>query len=138
VSPVKKGSLIGFPASLAQVRKVPTPRSTKTWKPYPFGDFVDMTKERLGANGFDVLDEHYSLTTPKKDRNAKQLFGVFTIQPKGGDGATIVHPDWCQALGFRTSHNKTLPNAFSGGGYVMVCRRALVTFLFFSTTCSIR
>lgn len=123
---VKKGTLIGFPSSLKEVKAVPTPKATSTWKPYPFGDFVELINDRLQANGYKVLERHYSLTKPKKARDAKQLFGVFTItpdmpKPKGGDGVSIIHPDWCQALGFRTSHNKTLPNAFVGGQVVSIC-----------------
>lgn len=118
---VKKTHLMGFPSTLKEVKAVPTPKGTKTWKPYPFGDFVEMIKQRLDANGYKILDQAYSLVKPKKARDPKQLFGVFNIAPKGGDGVMIVHPDWCQALGFRTSHNKTLPNQFAGGSHVKVC-----------------
>lgn len=108
-----------FSATVEEVAKVPTPPATKTFLPIPFIDLINLTTERLGANGFEIVGQGYSLVKPKKEKHPQQIFGVMDIQPAGGDG--VQHPDWRQVIGIRSSHNKTLPVGFAGGSRVFVC-----------------
>jgi len=111
-------SLIGFPATLKEVEAVPTPEATKSWLPIPFGDLIGMTKERLAVHEYSILRESYALKRCRNGTDAMQMFGVMDIKSINSNGN---HPDWVQALGIRSSHNKTLSNAFCGGATVLVC-----------------
>jgi hypothetical protein len=114
---IRKGTLIGFPATREEIEAVPTPQATSTYTPIAFSDFIDLTSDALNRNGFDLTTESYALQTIRGREYPERLFGVINISPKGGDS----DPRWEQAMGLRTSHDKTITHNFVGGANVLVC-----------------
>jgi len=89
-----------------EVLRVPTPSRTPTYSPLSYGDLINRLRDEVYRLGLDIVGREYSLA-----REGRQLFGVWEIQ----DGAVR------GAIGFRTSHDKSLSLGLTAGSKVMVC-----------------
>lgn len=99
----------GEVVTLDQVRQVPVPAHTKTWRPVAYGDAIDYVKDKaVKLMGAEIEDEVFGLS-----KDGAQMFGALTLATgQGGRGLSI---------GLRASYNKTLSNAVAIGAHVFVC-----------------
>ena len=93
--------------------KVKTPDPTNTHVPIPHHNFVEMVREALPENGFQVVQEEHALS-----KDGQSYFGVIKIEdpefPSGLDGFSRV-------IGLRNSHNKRIAAGLVSGSQVFVC-----------------
>ena len=82
--------------SRAELRTLPTPEATPTFKPIPHVELVDMLDIVLQQNQIRIEEERFALR-----RDGSVLFGV--LQLAYGES-----PDGRPALGLRTANNKTM------------------------------
>jgi hypothetical protein len=100
----------GTTATLDEVRAVVTPPATKSHKPVPHIEVVDVIKAELSNRGFPLLKESYGLS-----HGGARMFGVIDVTDKGmPDGQGL-------ALGFRNAHDKAWSMGYCGGPRVFVC-----------------
>ncbi len=82
--------------SRAELRALPAPEATRTFKSIPHVELVDMLEIVLQQNQIRIEDERFALR-----RGGSVLFGV--LQLAYGES-----PDGRAALGLRTANNKTM------------------------------
>src|SRR5438128_11961008 len=92
-----------------QLRLVPVPEPTQTFKPIPHIELVDMLELVLQQNQIRIEEERFAIR-----RDGSVLFGVFQL-------AYGVTPDGRAALGLRTANNKTMSIQLCAGLAVFVC-----------------
>jgi len=92
-----------------QLRALPDPEATRTFKPIPHVELVDMLEFVLRENQIRIEEERFALR-----RDGSVLFGVFQL----AYGETA---DGRAALGLRTANNKTMSIQICAGLSVFVC-----------------
>ena len=92
------------------LRHVPTPEPTPTWKPVPHHEVAELVVNEAKSRGYEIVGEDYGLN----DCGSK-MFGVLRFSPKGG------RPGMSRALGFRNSHDKSLALGLTAGISVICC-----------------
>jgi len=95
--------------SRAELRALPEPEGTRTFKPIPHVELVDMLETVLKENQIQIEEERFALR-----RDGSVLFGV--LQLAYGES-----PDGRAALGLRTANNKTMSIQLCAGLSVFVC-----------------
>src|SRR5712691_4667091 len=95
--------------SRAELRALPAPEATRTFKSIPHVELVDMLEIVLQQNQIRIEDERFALR-----RGGSVLFGV--LQLAYGES-----PDGRAALGLRTANNKTMSIQLCAGLSVFVC-----------------
>ena len=95
--------------SRAELRALPAPEVTRTFKPVPHIELVDMLDAVLAQNQIRIQEERFALR-----RDGSVLFGV--LQLAYGETA-----DGRAALGLRTANNKTMSIQVCAGLSVFVC-----------------
>ena len=112
-------------ATRQEVYEVKTPEATKTYEPVDYGKFIDLLEQVVLAAGWTVVNEVYGLASSKRyseligesdKARGSQLFGVWSLVKEGEDGK-----ERKMALGFRSSHDRSVANGVVGGGYITVC-----------------
>lgn len=92
-----------------QLRLVPVPEPTRTWRPIPHIDLVESLERVLHQNQIAIHSEQFALR-----RDGSTLFGVLQlIYENTSDGRA--------AMGIRTSNNKTMSIQICAGLSVFVC-----------------
>src|SRR5437667_3587619 len=92
-----------------QLRLVPVPEPTRTWRPIPHIDLVESLEQVLQQNQIAIQREEFALR-----RDGSTLFGVLQlIYESTSDGRA--------AMGIRTSNNKTMSIQICAGLSVFVC-----------------
>ena len=93
--------------------KVVTPESTNTHVPIPHHELVELVRESLPENGFQVVQEEHALS-----KDGQNYFGVMKIEdpsfPADQDG-------FARVIGLRNSHNKRIAAGLVSGSTVFVC-----------------
>jgi hypothetical protein len=95
-------------ATLEEVRAVPAPQHTDTWKPVPYRDTLDLVKEVATQALGPIMSEAYGL-----NKDGKQMFGLLRFACGGQDHGL--------SIGLRGSIDKTLGNGIAVGANVFVC-----------------
>ena len=95
--------------SRAQLRALPEPEATRTFKPVPHVELIDMLDGVLKQNQIRIEEERFALR-----RDGAVLFGVLQL-------AYGENPDGRAALGLRTANNKTMSIQLCAGLSVFVC-----------------
>src|SRR5213594_1877922 len=95
--------------SRAELRALPTPVATQTFKPIPHIELVDMLDLVLQQNQIRIQEERFALR-----RDGSVLFGVLQL-------AYGENEDGRAALGLRTANNKTMSLQICAGLSVFVC-----------------
>lgn len=93
--------------TLEKIRRIKTPEPTSTWAPIPHFQFIELVRQGIDHYGVDIVKETF--TTSK---GGDRLFGIFDIKH---DKETMLQ------VGFRNSHDKSLPAQLVLGNKVMVC-----------------
>src|SRR5437667_720991 len=92
-----------------QLRLVPVPEPTRTWRPIPHIDLVESLEQVLQQNQITIQGEQFALR-----RDGSTLFGVLQlVYESTSDGRA--------AMGIRTSNNKTMSIQICAGLCVFVC-----------------
>ena len=95
--------------TLAQLQVLPTPESTRYWRPIRHASLVETLKSELADMGFVVSREQFAL-----GGNGAKLFGALDL-------ANELVPGVAAALGFRHSNDKRIAIQVVAGGRVFVC-----------------
>lgn len=96
-------------ATLEQVRQVPVPEHTKTWRPMPYGQAIDWVRMTVADRiGVPIESERFGL-----NREGNQLFGLLTLDTGS--------KDHCLSIGIRGSYDKSLAWGLAVGSNVFVC-----------------
>lgn len=99
----------GWNATPGDLASVPVPDETDSYKPVPYGRFVEEVKLHIPRFGLSVESEDYALA-----RDGNQMFGVLTC--RNGHVA-----DWALAIGLRSSYDRSLAVQLVAGARVFVC-----------------
>ncbi len=92
-----------------QLRLVPVPEPTRTWRPIPHIELIESLAQVLQQNQIAIQGEEFALR-----RDGSTLFGVLQlVYENTSDGRA--------AMGIRTSNNKTLSIQICAGLSVFVC-----------------
>jgi hypothetical protein len=94
-----------------QLRSIPTPASTASWRPLPHVELVETLEDRLQAAGYRIEREQFAVQT-----GGLRLFGTLDLRNghELGEGLGF-------ALGFRHANDKSLALQIVGGARVFVC-----------------
>jgi Domain of unknown function (DUF932) len=95
--------------SRAELKALPAPEATATFKPIPHIELVDMLDLVLQQNQIRIEEERFALR-----RDGSVLFGVLQLAYGETD-------DGSAALGLRTANNKTMSIQICAGLHVTVC-----------------
>lgn len=91
-----------------QLRGLPVPQATGTFKPIPHVEIVDALVQTLGFRHIGIVREQFAVS-----ENGMRLFGVLDLET-GFNGARF-------SLGLRNSNDKSLRLAMTVGYRVFVC-----------------
>lgn len=93
--------------AVANLNSLPQPVETHSYKPLPFGNYVDMLHTAIAVK-FEIVGFGYELA-----RKGQRLFGHFDLaSPANGLNRSI---------GFRTGYDKLVSTGIVGGSEVQVC-----------------
>lgn len=99
-----------------ELANIPTPLTTRTYRAVPFIDLVHVIEERLAHRGLTIEREQLAVNPS----NTK-LFGVLDLERYGSNN------EYGGAIGFRTSHDKSLAIHIVAGARVFVCDNLALT-----------
>lgn len=103
--------------TLDELRSIPVPEETETYKPVPHYDLATNLAEVSGAilNGYHLQGSQFGLA-----RDGAQMFGVLTY--KNG-----ISSDMGLSIGFRNSYDKSMSVGIAIGASVFVCDNLALT-----------
>jgi hypothetical protein len=90
------------------LRDIPTPEPTKTWKPVSHFDVASLIASEASKR-YEIVSEDYGLS-----KDGSQMFGVLKFHPEG-------RREFTRCLGTRNSLNKTLSLGVTVGLNILVC-----------------
>jgi hypothetical protein len=99
----------GMYVSRSQLRKVPTPNATNTWKPIPHDFVVQQVEQTIAGHSLEVAKETYLLA-----RGGQRMFGILDLRSPDDK-------DYGLSVGIRNSHDMSFPVALLLGARVFVC-----------------
>jgi len=100
----------GWSATLADLAAVPVPEPTASYVPVPYPRLVEEIKLHVPRFGLEIVQEEYGLA-----RDGAQMFGVLSCR----NGRP--NPDYCLALGLRSSLDRSLAVGITLGAKVTCC-----------------
>ena len=92
-----------------QLRTIPQPVSTATFKPVPHIELVETMEKVLNQRNINVQGEQFAIRA-----DGSRLFGTFDLSLNGV-------PDSCAALGFRQANDRSMALQMVAGLRVFVC-----------------
>lgn len=102
-------------ATMEEIAAVKCPKATKTWKPIPHKEAIDLALEVIEGCGLKVTEMRFALSGRKSAGGKTRLFGEILVAGKQ-------EFDWLtMALGIRSSIDKTLTYGCACGESVCVC-----------------
>ena len=93
----------------AQLRALPQPQATATFKPVHHADLVDALEERLDQHGMSIRKAEFAVS-----HDAAKLFATYRLAFQEND-------EYGAALGLRTANNRTMSIQIAVGANVFVC-----------------
>ena len=97
-------------ATESEVRAVPEPRHTETWRPHSHGVLIDAINHACEKVGIGVANREYSLA-----RNGQRMFASYELEPfMRGSGRGF-------QLGFRQGLDKSMSVGVCAGLTVLIC-----------------
>ena len=100
----------GKQVNFAELSAIPLPERTDTYEPVPFSDLLVNTKRICD----DILDLEFVDQKLAVSKNEQRFFGLLQYKdPK--------NEEMGQAIGIRSSHDKSMSNGFCSGATVFVC-----------------
>lgn len=90
------------------LRQLETPPATSTHVPIPHFRLVDMVVHSLAYFGHEVTDQHHGVTP-----DGMRYFGVLSLKSP--------YTNYCDQIGLRNSHDRSLPVGIAFGSQVFVC-----------------
>ena len=104
-----------FSATRDLIINAPIPEQTRTYKPIPHQQLIDLTLDGIDKAGFKLGKEHYTAAMDGKVAN-----GRFTIQ-------SIADAEMELEVGWQNSYNKSLTLKFAIGTRIIVCQNGCVS-----------
>jgi hypothetical protein len=106
--------------SLDQVRAVPTPEPTESWRPIPHATLVDQFVGQAKSAGLEIVQSFHSLSRPatKGKDDGQRYFGLFQVK---GINRASDREDIGTVIGLRNSHDKAFAAAICAGDAPVVC-----------------
>jgi hypothetical protein len=101
------------PVTYDLVRNAPKPELTKSYFPISHGELIDFVREKVDKMGLKIDNERYST-----NKDQSKMFAEMAISCEDSDLR--------YALGFRNSHDKSLPVGFVSGAQVIVCSNLML------------
>ncbi len=105
--------------SLEQIRAVPTPEPTESWRPIPHATLVDQFTAQAKSSGLEIVQSFHSLARPseKGKDDGQRYFGLFQVR-----GVARRHDaEVGTVIGLRNSHDKAFAAAICAGDAPFVC-----------------
>ena len=103
----------GVVVQLEDLRFIPTPEPTYSWKPVSHHNMVEVLKSELHSHGLAITSENYSVAA-----GGLNLFGVFNVI---GDHDPEIGMPAAFSIGFRHSNKKQFAIQMVAGLNVFVC-----------------
>jgi len=105
---------------LEQVRAVPTPEPTDSWRPIPHASLVDAFTRQAKDAGLEIVQSFHSLSRPftKGGDDGQRYMGLYQVQ---GINRSEDKADIGTVIGLRNSHDKAYAAAICAGDAPMVC-----------------
>ena len=95
-------------ATRSDIVRVETPPPTRTWKPIPHSEAIDIVLDQAAGVGLEITQEQYGLS-----RSGDRLFGVLNFKHRTDD--------YGFAVGLRNSHDKSMAYGVCAGVKILVC-----------------
>lgn len=96
------------PIEYGALAMLPTPEPTATHVPIPHARIVDIVKHMLSFYGHEVTEEHHGVT-----KDGARYFGLLSLRSTYGA--------YCDQVGLRNSHDRSMPIGLAFGSRVFVC-----------------
>jgi len=100
----------GKQVNFAELSAIPLPERTDTYEPVPFSDLLVNTKRICD----DILDLEFVDQKLAVSKNEQRFFGLLQYKDPNNE-------EMGQAIGIRSSHDKSMSNGFCSGATVFVC-----------------
>ena len=112
--------MCGKKYTLEEVRSVPTPQPTESWRPIAHATLVDEFRGQAERAGLKVLGEYHTLARPatKGKDDGQRYFGLFQVK---GINRASDREDIGTVIGLRNSHDKAFAAAICAGDAPVVC-----------------
>lgn len=119
IPPQKNGTLIAGEkgskfVTFPELKNLPVPETTSTFKPVPFYDFVTKVLDGLYDRRMRTVDEQYIISA-----DGMKLFGLIELENEY-DGVRF-------AVGLRSSNDKSMKLALACGYKVMCCSNGMLS-----------
>lgn len=96
--------------------EAPLPLQTKTYKPVPHGQLIDLTLEGIHKAGFSLGEEKYSMSQGGDIAHATYKIG------------NVSDHELQLMINWQNSYNKQLKLMFAVGAMVLVCTNGMISF----------
>jgi hypothetical protein len=116
----------------ANLRAIPTPDPTDTWRPVAHADVVDTLTERAATCGLTIKSERYAVLPGtmyvrpgvQVELRGARLFGSLDFAPIPG----MPFPAGCTpSAGLRNSHDKSFALSILSGARVFICANGVLS-----------
>jgi hypothetical protein len=95
--------------SREQLKAIPPPPATPTWRPIAHGDLIAAIDRQLLVRGISIVKETFAV-----QREGARLFGVLDLSLESSD-------EVCAAMGIRTANDRSMALEIAVGVRVLVC-----------------
>lgn len=106
------------PATIDEVNSIPAPAHTNTWAPIAHGDYIQIVKDEIEAQGWGIQSQEYGLKSGKLNEDevvGAKLFGIIELEPHKSDS------EFSMCFGLRSSIDKSIPIGLFWGDSMFVC-----------------
>lgn len=105
--------------SLDEIREVPTPQPTESWRPIPHARLIDEFTAKAEESNLEIVQSLHTLARPseKGAKDGARYFGLFQV--RGINRAD--RDDIGTVIGLRNSHDKAFAAAIMAGDAPFVC-----------------
>lgn len=98
----------------AELKTIPPPAATETWKPIAHYDLVHALDRQLAVRDIRIVKESFAVA-----HDDLRLFGVLDLSVPGMNGAS--GSEYLFALGLRTANDRSFATQIAVGATVLVC-----------------
>jgi hypothetical protein len=97
-----------------ELKTIPPPAATETWKPIAHYDLVHALDRQLAVRDIRIVKESFAVA-----HDGLRLFGVLDLSVPGMNGAS--GSEYLFALGLRTANDRSFATQIAVGATVLVC-----------------
>ncbi len=100
--------------SRSDLRMIPAPAATATWKPIAHYDLIQALDRQLAVRDIQIVKEEFALA-----HEGLRLFGVLELAVPGANG--LSGHEYNFAMGIRTANDRSFATQLVAGARVLVC-----------------